>query len=305
MSGLLTQPRGIVERTLTPAERYRLTVTRLQRSLTQRSDQQTRAALALLAQARGELLAELAQTGASGWTSFHHAQLITTIEQVAAAYSRDLGRHVRTSMETDWQAGLNDSAQLARLLPSDVNLSPLGVSRAPLDVAIGLTADLVQRVGLDFRAKAGREVALAVAGGQTSQQAMSKIAALLKTQPTRRDPSLGPIANQSERIVRTEILTAYNVAARDMEQQTAEAVPEVRKYWLTAHDGRVRPAHASAGSRYHPGADPGPIAVSEKFTVDGERVSGPHDPAMSAGNRINCRCVTLLWHPEWAGQGSG
>lgn len=290
---------ALAERTLTPAERYRLTVVRLQRSLTHRSDQQTRAALAILAQVRGDLLAELARTGQDGWTSFHHTALLTAVDQAAAQYQRELGRQVRTGMEGGFGAGLADGAQLAKLLPGSVELSPLGVSRAPLDVAIGLTADLVQRVGLDFRLKAAREITIAVAGGQTSQQAMTKIAALLKTQPTRADPKLGPVAAQSERIVRTELLTAYNVAARDMEQQTADAVPEIRKYWLTAHDGRVRPAHASAGSRYHPGADPGPIAVSAHFMVDGERVSGPHDPVMSAGNRVNCRCVTLMWHPEW------
>jgi len=291
---------ALTERRLTDEERYRRKVAAIVAGLDRTTARQARAALALLADARAQVIADLAQTGGdSGWSSFHLGALRTAIEQAAAEYSRDLGRHVRTSMEQAWAQAVQHGIEGARLLPGSPELSLVGVSRAPLDVALQLTADLVQRVGVEFKARAAREVALAVAGGQTSAKAMAKIADLLRTQPTRHDPRLGSIAYQSERLVRTELLTAYNLAATAMEDQTAEAVPEIRKVWDAAGDIRTRASHASAGRRYAPGSDPGPIPVETDYVVGGEKCRGPHDSRLSAAQRVQCRCISRLWHPEW------
>ena len=53
--------------------------------------------------------------------------------------------------------------------------------------------------------------------------------------------------------------------------------------WLTQRDGRVRAAHAKAD-----GQKPDSRGL---FTVGGEKTPRPCHRSMSAGNRINCRCL--------------
>ena len=59
--------------------------------------------------------------------------------------------------------------------------------------------------------------------------------------------------------------------------------------WLDAHDNNVRDLHKDAGKRY---AAPG-IPIDEAFWVGGEALMHPGDPAGSAANIINCRCLEL------------
>lgn len=57
------------------------------------------------------------------------------------------------------------------------------------------------------------------------------------------------------------------------------------KQWLTAHDERVRPAHA--------GADGQAVGVDQPFLVGGEQLAYPGDPAGSDENTCNCRCTVI------------
>jgi len=60
------------------------------------------------------------------------------------------------------------------------------------------------------------------------------------------------------------------------------------KSWVTAGDEHVRNAHVTAGSSYTEG-----IPVDQPFDVGGEMLMYPADPAGSAANIINCRCVEI------------
>jgi hypothetical protein len=89
---------------------------------------------------------------------------------------------------------------------------------------------------------------------------------------------------QAMRLVRTETVTAANYAAT----QTANDLfgsEGYEKEWLTALDGRERPAHR--------GADGQRVGANEPFVVGGEYLKFPGDPSASAKNRINCRCTVL------------
>ena len=60
------------------------------------------------------------------------------------------------------------------------------------------------------------------------------------------------------------------------------------KTWLTAGDETVRSSHRQAGVDYADG-----IALNLPFVVAGENLMYPGDPAGSAANIINCRCVEI------------
>jgi len=58
---------------------------------------------------------------------------------------------------------------------------------------------------------------------------------------------------------------------------------QLRKEWVAAADDRTRFDHSVANGQV--------VGQDEKFTVGGEQLEFPGDPAGSAGNVINCRCV--------------
>jgi SPP1 gp7 family putative phage head morphogenesis protein len=57
------------------------------------------------------------------------------------------------------------------------------------------------------------------------------------------------------------------------------------KKWLTSGNDNVRPAHAAANGQV--------VGVDEAFEVGGEHLRFPGDPDGSAGNVINCHCVSI------------
>ena len=269
------------------------------RSVDALTDAQARAMLALLAELRGDVAAALAAVPqeAGGWPAYRLVALRRAIDDLAAEYARRYGRRLDTAVDAAWDLGAGFAPDA--LAAGGLRLDLPALSRAQLDVAAQLRADLVRAVSQDFRVKASQQVVKTVAGAQSAHQAITTIGQLLAGQPARVTGQYGTITAQSERILRTETMGAFNLANQARQQQIAAEVPGLRKTWVSAHDGRTRPAHAAAARRYAPGGDPGPVLVSARFVVGGERVTGPHDPAMSAANRVNCRCVSQLWSPEW------
>jgi uncharacterized protein with gpF-like domain len=57
------------------------------------------------------------------------------------------------------------------------------------------------------------------------------------------------------------------------------------KAWLTSGNANVRAAHRDANGQT--------VAADEAFIVDGEELQYPGDDAGSAGNVINCHCVSI------------
>jgi hypothetical protein len=62
------------------------------------------------------------------------------------------------------------------------------------------------------------------------------------------------------------------------------------KAWLTSGLPNIRPAHLQAGLDYP--SDRG-IPIDEPFIVDGEELDHPGDEEGSAGNVINCHCISI------------
>jgi uncharacterized protein with gpF-like domain len=89
---------------------------------------------------------------------------------------------------------------------------------------------------------------------------------------------------RAERIARTETLSAANAGSQ---QGAIDSGVDMLKFWISTPDGRVRDAHDTG---QHPELAE-PRLMQQPFIVDGEELKFPGDPAGSAGNVINCRCV--------------
>ncbi|MFA5553473.1 MAG: phage portal protein [Phycisphaerae bacterium] len=96
--------------------------------------------------------------------------------------------------------------------------------------------------------------------------------------------SFGFTLKRAQRIARTQTAGAVD-SGRHYGMKTAGVE---LKSWLTSRDNEVRDAHKEAESTYAAG-----IPLDMPFTVGGEELLYPGDPAGSAANIINCRCLQI------------
>lgn len=85
----------------------------------------------------------------------------------------------------------------------------------------------------------------------------------------------------AERIARTESHTAIERGAYEAARSLGV---RMTKEWVSREDGSVRPNHAAAHGQTQ--------EIDDHFTVGGELLLHPGDPAASARQTVNCRCTT-------------
>lgn len=90
-------------------------------------------------------------------------------------------------------------------------------------------------------------------------------------------------ARRSLTIAKTETHLLYNKTVK--ESVKSLKVPVKTRSWFAAGDERTRIEHASA--------DGETVGMNEPFTMTGESLDYPGDPAGSAWNVIQCRCAVL------------
>jgi uncharacterized protein with gpF-like domain len=88
---------------------------------------------------------------------------------------------------------------------------------------------------------------------------------------------------RSDLIARTETHGAANYGALGAAKETGIVL---MKQWLSAEDDRTRPDHAAANGQI--------VGMDETFDIGGEALAYPGDPAGSASQVCNCRCVVAF-----------
>lgn len=94
-------------------------------------------------------------------------------------------------------------------------------------------------------------------------------------------------------IARTETISAYNQAGHDVAVELGADVVGGQE-WISTLDDRTRDDHADADGQV--------VGLDETFTVGGEELAYPGDPAGSPENTIQCRCTTGLLTVDEAAQ---
>lgn len=257
----------------------------IRRLLSRRARLENRSAaemLRLLQAARRDILTELLSPHGR-FDDFRFRVMIKVIDQKIAEASVMSGRVIDGAVKGSWDAGLEFGA--------------VGVPKAFLyDVspdllrAIGsVTKDSINDVWQDAgRALKGsvRRVTLGVDNLTDAIRGLSKAL---------RSPKVfGTVETRAEMIIRTEVNRTFSMAADAQMGQAGKAMAaggfELRKYWLTAEDSRVREAHQKAAETY---SKANAILETEAYIVDGEALMYPLDPTASASNSIGCRCVSV------------
>lgn len=128
------------------------------------------------------------------------------------------------------------------------------------------------------------QVSRGAAAGESIPQIADRVDDVLKTTGTTN------WRNRATVVARTEALGALSMGRSDAFNAVADALGgDFEQVWLATLDSRVRPAHLEADGQRVP--------IGTPFTVGGEHLMRPGDPAGSASNVIQCRCSTLLERP--------
>jgi len=246
---------------------------------------------ALLKQVQGEIQGDL--LGAEGFQQYRLAELLKGVERYIDAFD------ARATVEM--RAGLGQSFQFGGAYVTDP-LDAIGIgvgffepTPAMLNVIVEASADLVTGISeplLRFINLQVRQVALQQISSIDAMRNISNNIGFVSMRPGRE--TVKGIAYNAERIVRTEMGRAFNLASHTQQLAVAERVPKLTKRWVASGDALTRESHLVAHMRYLDN----PIPVSEPFHVGGSLLMYPGDPNGEPAEIINCRCTSLSIHPR-------
>jgi uncharacterized protein with gpF-like domain len=235
----------------------------------------------LLEQTRSDIVARISEGGRTEFDAFWLRQVRVAIEARIERLNQDL--QVRLNADTNKMFDLGNEL-VNEPVRAVLGVNPiLGVSREVAQVAASFSASLIKDLTSSAQSAIDGVLRRAALGGLKVQEAIAQIGTSLDTSKT-----FSSIAARAETIFRTEVLRIQSIATQARMQSNAEAMRRagwaLKKKWLATIDLRVRASHLAANGQIR--------EQDEPFLVAGEELMYPRDPSGSAGETINCRCVS-------------
>lgn len=263
------------------------------RSATTAEDQLVRDVRQMLETAKRDIIAELGRSP-SEWRTQYLDQLLNRTNGILIALAPamiallDLGATDAISRAAGLTRPLNVSGIV---MGSQVEIDPnllRSLAQYRADLIGGVTDATMDRVTEIIRRS--------MLTGRSLQDVERDLGSAIRERGAFR--SLGA---RAETIARTEYGRILGAATQQGMENAAAFVPGLKKKWVTANMGgitrgrgkiarNVRPAHAAAAGQIVP--------FDKPFIVGGEKLMFPRDPAGSAGNVCNCRCVSVPVVPD-------
>ncbi len=245
-----------------------------------------------LASLRVDLLS-LAQ--GSRWRPADLGKLRDEIDRTMRAAAERMGRTGLDGSQEAWLAGERAIDALARAGKLQVNLVPgFATTNLTRQAFAAFTFDRIRAVTEEMRSAIQGVVVSAVLGGASVFDAMTDITHIVGLRDLAGFREIGTtgVSAKGERILRTEIMGNLNAAGQARLEELGQTVPGLKKVWMATGDDRTRDSHLAAHGQVR--------KVDEPFVIgDGEKAMQPGDPALSAKERINCRCRSVPYSEEW------
>lgn len=256
--------------------------------------------------AREETIARLTQL--TGTMDIAKAQqILAELERQEAQFDILWPELFQDALDKAWNTGAEQATVPFTGTAIEISVRPF-ISTQFLEVAAATMPDLIKAMTAEWRADIGRLLRRATLGQLSVLDLIREIGELppLQTfdEKTKRFRPLsdadirkalrakGPHAklfNRMEAIGRTEIGRISQSANYLTLRELATNDPRYQKEWASVIDGRTRPSHRRADGQRR--------KVDEPYIVGGERMQYPLDPRASAANTVNCRCISIPWHP--------
>lgn len=244
----------------------------------------------LLQRMRRALLQVLGES--SGFKLFHYSQLLQTIDREISRGRDEALRVAGRRVIGSFEMGSNLVEESLRSAGLRIGA---GIPGQLLSATIDVTADRVRGVWSELGSRLKTNVRQAALGVQDPFTAIQNLSTRITNPKT-----FGTSEVRAESIIRTELGRTFTLANHQRMVEADKRIGGLRKYWLSAEDGRVRPTHEAAGQAYAPGGTIGPIPVGKPFIVGTARLMQPLDPSGPPEETINCRCVSVPYVEEAA-----
>lgn len=187
-----------------------------------------------------------------------------------------------SAIPTHGQAGVE-------LVKSNLGLWEIGftpvLSPELVQASTAMTAELVSGMTAELSSKLQFTLHRALLAKTPMMDVINEIAGTLEGKPS----VFGSVETRAEAIYRTEYSRVFSAATHRGYGDFYQAYPakKPKKTWIATRDNRTREAHRIA-------AEQPPVPFDEPFTVWGEKLMFPLDPAGSAKNTVLCRCASGL-----------
>lgn len=258
---------------------------------------------ALLQEVEAKIRYELAQIPEESFKAFHLNRIQKEIDAVMAEFETKAAEVMKGSTAKAFQITADNWHQ-KRIVMAGIRGAPTSISIALPQELLGVTsamsAELIRGISDQLRKEIVVELQRVLIGGQSPFEAARTLTDLVGVRG-----NTGAAAS-AERIVRTEVNRAYNLADNSFIQNAVDERPAdlsaLVKIWVSMDDDRVRASHEAMHKTYVPGEERFTVPIvrlakGEREVVGSEEMDGPGDPSASPGNTINCRCK-LITVPE-------
>ena len=160
----------------------------------------------------------------------------------------------------------------------------------PSDVMVDIRGNLTETLAQDYWGKVnettGKGIGSTIRSGLGDGLSNNQIAKLIGEKM--QEISFG----RAKMIARTEVTNSLNAGHTSVRSNLERSGLVSGSEWLTAGDGDVR-GNKLKDTHDHVSANHQQIGPGKQFIVSGESTPWPGHFGMSAGNRVNCRCVTV------------
>jgi hypothetical protein len=244
--------------------------------------------LEMLDAVRKEIIVRLADLEAS---SFSAAQMRVLKGQIDQLFEQFSGKATQLVDGYETQAFNLGSQTIAQPLAT-LGTQALGqISTSALTIAQGYTADLITGLSTNAAAQVNAAIQRAFLGGQQITNIIAQIGKAIGGDKGF-NGLFDAIGRRASMITLNEILRVQSIAAQARLEDALSRHPDLQKQWRHLNLALVpRPGHIAADRQV--------VDVKKPFIVEGEELMYPRDPNGSAGNTINCHCMTApYFKPE-------
>lgn len=257
---------------MTPLEAYRAEIRRQLAALPRLQKRAVDQVLAELETARATILAELL-TELSDSRRTARMRLLAEVERQITAWSKGAAQIASMAAGAAWEAGMQMVS--APLAAGGLNVT-VGTRINPRALASvqSLLTDRIADAGRQAIGRINSVISQTLIGTTAQSDAITQVSEIL-----------GAPRRRAQTIIYTEVGRAHAMATHAAMIEAAPQVPGLRKRWLKSGKIHPRVDHVRAHNQI--------VLAAEPFMVAGERLMHPRDPNGTAGNTINCGCMSI------------
>lgn len=237
---------------------------------------------------------------ASDMTLYEVDVIMAKYESLSLAFTTQMMQDAEMAARLAYQRSLADMERLLLVFevsPQGIALPVIPGAAVPVMAQrfeIYNTLALIQNVTDQMTRAIRAEIIQGLYLQQRPFQVMQRISHVLGLRNISGFKELGTtgLSAKAERIVRTEMMSILNLSSNEKLKELGETqFPDLLKIWMSTGDWRTRDSHLTAHGQQ--------ARWDEHFVVGGETCECPHDLALSARERINCRCRAIPYREEW------